>query len=315
MAEMTEALPRPKLSVRLLRESELAEAASIFRLAFGTFMGLPDPETFSAGRDFVEARWRVAPDAALAAEREGTLLGTNFAANWGTFACFGPLTVRPEAWNQGVAQALLDRTMDLFSAWQTKAAGLFTFANSTKHIHLYQKYGFWPRFLTAVMSKPVAGQVRPLSEPMEQHGLIEDCRELTDGIFEGLDATREIREVDELGLGEIVTVRGDSVDAFAVCHYGARSEAGPGRCYIKFAAVRPGPNAEAMFIRLLEACETAAADRGLERIEAGVNLARGGAYRVMLERGFRNEFVGVAMQRPDAPAYNRPDVYVLDDWR
>ena len=35
----------------------------------------------------------------------------------------------------------------------------------------------------------------------------------------------------------------------------------------------------------------------------------------MLARGFRADLVGVAMERPDEPAFNRPDVYATDDWR
>ncbi len=35
----------------------------------------------------------------------------------------------------------------------TQHAGLFTFAHSQKHVGLYQRFGFWPRFLTALMSK------------------------------------------------------------------------------------------------------------------------------------------------------------------
>ena len=40
------------------------------------------------------------------------------------------------------AQRLLDATMDLFAAWETRHVGLFTFAHSAKHVGLYQKYGF-----------------------------------------------------------------------------------------------------------------------------------------------------------------------------
>ncbi len=50
-------------------------------------------------------------------------------------------------------------------------------------------------------------------------------------------------------------------------------------------------------------------------MEAGVNLSRSQAYRQMLRRGFRTDIQGVAMHRPDSPGYNRPDVFVVDDWR
>ena len=35
--------------------------------------------------------------------------------------------------------------MDCFAEWGASHTGLFTFAYSPKHIHLYRKYGFWPR--------------------------------------------------------------------------------------------------------------------------------------------------------------------------
>jgi len=35
----------------------------------------------------------------------------------------------------------------------------------------------------------------------------------------------------------------------------------------------------------------------------------------MVGRGFRTELMGVAMQKANAPGFNRPGIYVLDDWR
>ena len=35
----------------------------------------------------------------------------------------------------------------------------------------------------------------------------------------------------------------------------------------------------------------------------------------MMERGFRTDMQGVAMERPNEAGYNRPGVYILDDWR
>ena len=84
---------------------------------------------------------------------------------------------------------------------------------------------------------------------------------------------------------------------------------------MKFGAVQSGPTGAALFDRLLDGCEALAAAKGMARLEAGVNLARHRAYRKMLERGFRADFQGVAMHRPDEPGYNRPEVYVIDDWR
>jgi hypothetical protein len=117
-------------------------------------------------------------------------------------------------------------------------------------------------------------------------------------------------------LGDSVFVwRGDRLDSFAVCHCGQGTEAGNGTCYIKFAAVRPSPEAPEVFDRLLDACEAFASDRGLSRMEAGVNLGRHESYRKMIARGYRTDLQGVAMHRPNEEGYNRPDVFLVDDWR
>jgi hypothetical protein len=69
------------------------------------------------------------------------------------------------------------------------------------------------------------------------------------------------------------------------------------------------------FDRLLDACDAFAAARGAKAVAAGTNLAREGAYRRMVARGFRTELQGVGMHRANEPGYSRPDVWALDDWR
>ena len=85
--------------------------------------------------------------------------------------------------------------------------------------------------------------------------------------------------------------------------------------YVKFAAVSPGADAPARFARLLDAVEGYAAAHGAGRLVAGVNTARREAYSAMLDRGYRPFAYGVAMHRPDEPAYDRAGVYALDDRR
>jgi GNAT superfamily N-acetyltransferase len=309
------------VSIRPMMEPDLPEVRRIFRVAFGTFIGVPNPEDFWADREYVFTRWRTDPGAALAAEANGKLAGSNFATNWGSFGFFGPLTIHPELWNQRIAQRLLGPTMDLFAKWGVRDAGLFTFAHSAKHIGLYQKFGFWPRFLTAVMSKHADHREATLLKysglsDANQNYALSACRRLTDSLYEGLDVSREIRAVKDQGLGETVLLwGGESLDGFAVCHCGEGSEGGRDTCYVKFAAVRVAPGADNLFEHLLDASEALAVERGLGRIEAGVNMNRSQAYRQMLARGYRTDIQGVAMHRPDSPAYNRADVFVVDDWR
>jgi hypothetical protein len=66
---------------------------------------------------------------------------------------------------------------------------------------------------------------------------------------------------------------------------------------------------------LLDSCEGFAAARGATRLEVGVSLAREGAARLLADRGHRTFRQGVGMHRPNREGFNRPDAFVLDDWR
>jgi GNAT superfamily N-acetyltransferase len=293
------------------------------RRAFGTFIGLPDPGAFMGDADYVLTRWRADPTAAYAAEVDGELAGSTFVTSWGSVGFFGPLTVRPELWDQGIGRRLLEPTLAKFAAWGTRHMGLFTFSHSPKHLALYQKFGFSPRFLTCIMSRPVDdgdvavrwSRYSELPEP-ERKGCLDACRELTEAIYQGLDVHREITAVDDQRLGDTVLLwEGTQLVGFAVCHAGSGSEAGSGVCYIKFGAARPGLDAAEHFDRLLNACEAFASVQGQSRLVAGVNTGRDEAYQRLVARGFRADFVGVAMQRDNEPGYNRSGVYLIDDWR
>ena len=318
---------RTDVIIRPLAENEIPEAARIIRLAFSTFLGLsPEDSRWPAGVEHAGPRWKVDPSSVLAAECDGKLIGSNFAAHWGSFGFFGPLTVDPAFWNQNVAQQLLAPTMEIFQRWDTRHLGLFTFAQSPKHMVLYQKFGFWPRDLVAVMAKEVGVTPRPASpdstlyseaKPDDRPQLLVACREVTDALFEGLDLEREIRAVSDQNFGNTILVwEGAKLVAFAVCHAGTGTEAGTGVCYVKFAAVRPGPNASRDIGRLIDALEVFAGKVGAHKITAGVNLARREAFQLMIARGFRIEIQGVAMESGGpSTGYNRAGVYILDDWR
>lgn len=316
-------IENPHIAVRPLREADLSAAGHVMRLAFGTFIGLPDPLAFMGDADYVHTRWRADPLAAVGALAGDELVGSNFATNWGSVGFFGPLTIHPKLWEQGVGKLLVAAALDCFERWGTTQAGLYTFANSSKHVGLYRRFGFWPRFLTAIMSKPVVASTQALEyslfsalNPAEQAAALDASREMLDAIYAGLDVRAEIRSVAAQQLGDTVLLWGDAgLAGLAVCHMGAGTEAGSGNCYVKFGAARPGASAAQHFGRLLQACESAAFNRGLTRLIAGVNAARIEASQMMLERGFSAVRQGVAMHRNNEAGYNRAGVYLIDDWR
>jgi GNAT superfamily N-acetyltransferase len=310
-----------QIRVGLLKKDEVEEAARILRLAFGTFLGVPNPLEFMGDRDLLTPRWRSSHVKVLAARDAGRLIGSNVVTRWGSFGFFGPLTVLPEYWERGVAQRLLEATMEIFERWGVRHTGLYTFAHSTKHVALYQKFGYWPRYLTAIMTGPSEAKGAEVPTLMssfkknQQDQAIQACSRLTHKIDKGLDLTGEIRALLAQRTGDVVLrYRGSVLDGFAICLNGPGSEGGEKTCYVKFGAARGGAGAGERFDQLLAACEGFASSRRAT-IEAGVNLAREDAYRHMRSRGYRVAMQGVAMQRPHVDGFNRADAYVIDDWR
>lgn len=202
--------------------------------------------------------------------------------------------------------------MDYFEKLGTKHIGLFTWAQSPKHLGLYQRFGFWPRFLTAIMAKHLQDDetifadqaIMPDEEKAslqwsrysdvateDRRGCLNTCRNLTAAIYDGLDVQQEIDAVNTQSLGDTVLLWHDGIPdeestrrlvGLAACHCGAGTEAGSGACYIKFGAVLPGVNAAIYFEQLAHACETFAKAEGMSRLVAGVNTGRHEAYCKMI---------------------------------
>jgi predicted N-acetyltransferase YhbS len=335
--------PRPV--IRPMRAEDLAEADRVYRVAFGTQFGLPDPSRFRGDTGVLRVRWAADPRPCFVAEADGRIIGSVLGMDWGSVFVLGPLTVDPAYADRGIGRRLMQAVMDFVAVQRFALAALFTFPHSPKHLHLYESYGFVPQRLTPVLSKMVTqnqtdglGTASPPSLPSPSRGegpgggdalradlfsnitlaeraaALAACRAVSDSVFPGLDLAREIAAIAAQRIGETVLLHAsDAIAGFALCHIGAGSEAGSGTLFIKFACVRPGDAGG--FARLVAACEALAAARGGAHIVAGVNRGRDGAYRLMRERGFRADLIGVAMHRPDGPGYNRPQIYAIDDWR
>jgi hypothetical protein len=136
------------------------------------------------------------PASAFVAERDGEVVGSNLATR-GAARLLRP-AVRPtrpvgrrsRSRLHGGDHAALRRLGD-------DARALFTFAESAKHVALYGKFGFHPRFLTAVMARPVSTAGARADRRLRAvgggaRGCLADARRLTGTLFDGLDVGSEI---------------------------------------------------------------------------------------------------------------------------
>jgi RimJ/RimL family protein N-acetyltransferase len=312
------------LKIRPLLEVDLDEADRIMRLAFGTFTEQPDPNNYRDDAEVVRPRWRADPESAFAAEIDGRLVGSNFVARWGSFGFIGPLSIDPAYWDRGLAKYLVVPVLDLLDRWEISHAELFTFSHSTKHIGLYQKFGFRPGGLTVIFEKEVdpndqelpAWTVLSQWDNQQRHEVLGACRRLTDKIYDGLDVTPEIESIAVQNLGDTLLMwRENELQGFAACHVGTGTEAGKGICFVKIGAVAPGVNARDRFKRLLLSIEIFAKHAQADQLVLGVNTSRREAYEETLSAGFQMFRTGIAMHRPDLPGFSRAGDFVIGDLR
>lgn len=304
-----------------LASDDLARAAQVVRLAFATQAGAPAPGEFWNDRDYVRGRWHAPHTAWFKASEGERIAGVACVTRRGSTGIVGPVAVHPDDWNRRVARRLMRAVLERLDVWGVRHAGLFTFPNSAKHLALYQGFGFWPRTLTLVMARAprrarmADAVVRYGSEHGARERLKAECAAITNAIAPGLEVSGDLDAVFDQELGAtLVLPDAAGAAAFAVCHFGPRSEAGADVLYIRFAAVRPGAACARDFERLIAACEALALAEGLSKVMAGVNTAREQACRSLWSQGFKIELSGITMHR-GGPGYDRPEVHILDDWR
>ena len=316
-----------EIIVRHMVKEDLKEADRIIRLAFGTFRGHDDPENFRSDARFAHPRFSADPSASFVAELDGKVIGSNFGLHWGSVGIFGPLTVHPEYWDKGIGSKLMAPVMSCFKTWNVTHSGAMTFANSPKHVNLYRKFGYHPRFLIPVMSKKIEPASTTSNSKLtwssysdcaeDQDKYLDECNKVTNTIYPGLDLELEIKTVNKMNFGETLILFDENkeVVGFAICHCGANTEAGNDKCYIKFGAVKVNSDAQANFMNLLRACEELVLKKGLSILTGGVNAGRYNAYQSMLKQNFSIDFLGVCLHQPNNDSYNVANRYVIDDWR
>ncbi|MCU1625309.1 MAG: GCN5-related N-acetyltransferase protein [Pseudonocardia sp.] len=304
------------VDLRPLERGDLGDANRVLRDAFGAMLG----EDTLGDTDPLRTRLAAGHVRGVGAFLGSVLVGSALVTRWGSVGFVGPLSVEPPLWGRGVGSRLLGAVGEILDGWGVTHRGLFTFAHSPRHHALYQHFGYWPRFLTALMSSEVPAELprgtgwSVLSAQADGRAAVAACAELADAVYPGLDLTAEITALQAQKLGDVVLV-GDPArpDAFAICHDGPGTEAGAGKAYVKFGAARPGDHHA--FVALVRACREHAAAVGARLLVVGVNTARHEAYRHLGEIGFRTDVPGVTMHHGNAAGYDRPDSYVLDDWR
>jgi len=323
------------IKIRRVRKGDLSKIREVIEVAFAEFfeqtLGARPRQVFG-GAQYVHHRWLMEPWGCFVAEDEdGKIIGANITVVWGTVGLFGPFAVAPSYQNQQIGQQLLKTTLDFFKENHVTLEGLAASPASAKHLVFYQKFGFKPKLLVAIMGKPldrreVVQGVKPRSGPRvrrfstlserEKKGMLLRMRRITNQIYRGMDLTKEIEIVDGLALGDTLLLeRERQLLAFAICHTPGMSEAPQGAVYVKFLAVEPARRRPEYFHELVAAAEELGISHGVQRVICPVYTGYWCAFQALLDLGFGIDFTIVRMKRGKNEDYEDPEDYVLDDWR
>ena len=311
------------LLVREMKSDDLPAVKNIISLAFGTFLNAENPADFWKDLDYSK-RYLSKHSAGFVIEMDNEILGSNFATRLGSFGFFGPITVHPKIQNKGAGQLLMDPIVNAFKSWGITHSGLFTFPESPMHIHLYQKYDFWPKQLVPLMYKPIVPTEKTdrLIEysslnPEEAEKYILETEAICDRIYDGLRVKAEINFCKDHNLGEtLFEVHENKVVAFAICHFGEGTEGGKEKCLLKIGIVDPNnSDKKKVFSELITKVEAFADSKGILTMEIGVNTKCHNAYRELDRMGYKSMIHGVSMVKGNSEGFFNADCYMLHDWR
>ncbi len=326
----------PVIKIRRVRKGDLSKVRDVLEQAFGDFyerqLGTRPRQVFG-GAQYVHHRWLVEPWGCFVAEEgEGKIVGAAVAVIWGSVGLVGPVAVLTTYQNQDIGAQLVKATQGFFDENKVTLQGLASYPSSPKHLLLFQKFGYKPKGLLAITSKPLdrreiiqstqpgrpAVTLRRFStlEESRKKSTMQKLRRITNSIYRGLDLAKELEIVDGLALGDTLLLeRGREVIGFAIYHIPGVSEAPQGSLYVKFLAVDFRHRKAEHFHQLMAALEELAHEAGLQRVIAPAYMPYWAAYQALLERGYLIDFTMVRMKRGKLEDYERPTDLVLDDWR
>ncbi len=325
-----------KIQVRRVRKGDLPRVRDVLEQSFGDLLerqlGTRPRQPFG-GAQYVHHRWLMEPWGCFVAEEDqAKIVGAALAVTWGSLGLLGPVAVLTNYQNQGLGHELIRAAQQFFDENRTTLQGVVTYPASPKHLHLYHRFGYRAKSLTAVMSRNIERReprggakngrqglgIRRFSalEEAKKKAALVRLHRITNGVCRGMDLAKEIEIVDGLALGDTLLLdRANEVVGFAIYHTPGVSEAPMGGLYVKFLAVSPEHRRPEFLEQAIASLEDVAAEIGVQRVILPVYLRYPLAYSILEKSGYRIEFTMVRMQRGKQEDYEDPSHLVLDDWR
>lgn len=251
-------------------------------------------------------------------DERGDVAAFNVAHRSGTEGWMGPLAVRPDRQGAGAGQTVVRTAIDWLLDRGVTTLGLETMPRTVDNIGFYAGLGFAPGHLTVTMTNDVPrrghGAVTLLSErrgPASEHAVLA-ARALAGELVPGADYTHELLLTAELDLGDTCLIDGrNALDAFVLWHAVSLAES---RGREELRVLKLAARSPAAFDAAISATEAAAARAGVRRVAFRCQTAYLGAFRRLVERGYRVRWTDLRMTYHDHAERHPDQGVVFSNW-
>jgi predicted N-acetyltransferase YhbS len=144
-----------------IRRAEAADAAQCGAILYTAFQRLADEHNFARDFPSVEVATGVVSMMlanpgfyGIVAEEDGRIIGSNFADHRSSIAGIGPISIDPEAQNQGIGRKLMQAAIDHFAVTNLSGIRLVQAAYHNRSLCLYTRLGFQTREPLSVIQGP-----------------------------------------------------------------------------------------------------------------------------------------------------------------
>jgi putative acetyltransferase len=249
-------------------------------------------------------------------EPTGGLAAFNIVHLSGVEGWMGPLAVRPPFQGLGLGSRIVTEGLQWLRSHGATQIGLETMPRTVDNIGFYAGLGFHPGHLTLTMigsPGPSSGHflVRALSAGGERFPiLVEECRQLIDGLAPGVDYSRELHLTQEHGLGDTtVLYEKGRCRAFAVWHTVPLARGGEEELRV-LKLVADGFDS---FEAVLSGVGMGRGRSGRGRVSVRCQTAFPEAYSALVRLGFRIHWTDLRMLYGETPERSERGI-VFSNW-